>query len=77
MAPIKTIVATFVSTKLLFDMWVMHHRMPQFIISDKNAKFTTGFWKHLFQEVGMKLSFSMVFHPLNDGQIESINMVLN
>jgi ABC-type arginine/histidine transport system permease subunit len=43
MAPIKTIVTTFVSTKLFFDMWVMHHGMPQFIISHRDAKFTTSF----------------------------------
>jgi hypothetical protein len=34
MAPKKTIV-TFYSTKLFFDMWVRHHGMLQFIVSDK------------------------------------------
>jgi hypothetical protein len=77
MVPIKTIATTFDTTKLFFNVWVMHHKMPQFIISNKDAKFTIGFWKHLFQKVGTKLSFSLVFHPENDGQIESVNMVLN
>jgi hypothetical protein len=48
MAPIKTITTTFDSVKLFFDMWVRHHMMPQFIISDRDAKFMTGFYKHLF-----------------------------
>jgi hypothetical protein len=69
------ITTTFDSTKMFFNMWVMHHKMPQFI--NKDAKFTMEFWKHLFQKVGTKLSFSMVFHPQNDGQIEIVNMVLN
>jgi len=43
MAPPKTIVTTFDSVKLFFDMWVKHHRMPQFIVNDKNAKFITDF----------------------------------
>ncbi len=54
---------TFDSIKLLFNMWVKHRRMPQFIVSDRDAKFTTSFWKHLFQ----KLSFNMTFYPqIND-----------
>jgi hypothetical protein len=77
MAPIKTIATTFDSTKLFFDMWVKHHRMPQFIINDKNVKFTVNFLKHLFQKVGMKLLFNMTFHPRTDGQIKRVNGVLN
>jgi hypothetical protein len=43
MAPTKMIATTFDSTKLLFDMWVRHHVMPQFIISDRDVKFMTSF----------------------------------
>jgi hypothetical protein len=48
MAPTKMVMITFDSTKLFFDMWVRHHDMPQFIVSDRDAKFTMDFWKHLF-----------------------------
>jgi hypothetical protein len=41
--PIKTIATTFDLAKSLFDMWVRHHEMPQFIVSDRNAKFMVGF----------------------------------
>jgi hypothetical protein len=58
-------------------MWVRHHGMPQFIVSDKNTKFMAGFWKHLFQKVGMKLSLNMAFHPQTNGQIERVNEMLN
>ncbi len=43
MAPIKTIVTTFNLVKMFFNMWVKYHGMPQFIISDRDAKFTMGF----------------------------------
>jgi hypothetical protein len=44
-------------------MWVKHRRMPQFIINDRDVKFTMNFWKHLFR----KLSFNMTFYPqIND-----------
>jgi hypothetical protein len=70
-------VTTFDWTKLFFDMWVKHHGMPQFIVNDGDAKFMMGFWKHLFQNVGTKLSINMTFHPQTNGQIERFNGVSN
>jgi hypothetical protein len=43
MVPTKTIATTFNLTKFLFNIWVKHHGMLQFIISNKNAKFLVGF----------------------------------
>ncbi len=43
MVPRKTIATTFDSTKLFFDMWIRHHVMLQFIISDRDVKFMTSF----------------------------------
>jgi hypothetical protein len=43
MVPIKMVATTFNLTKFLFDIWVKHDGMPQFIISNKNAKFLVGF----------------------------------
>jgi hypothetical protein len=43
MVSINTIAKTFDSAKLFFDMWVRHHGMPQFIISNRDAKFMTNF----------------------------------
>ncbi len=77
LAPTKTIVKIFNLAKLFFDMWVKYHGMLEFIVSDKNTKFMVGFWKHLFRKAGMKLSFSMAFHPQTNGQIERVNGVLN
>jgi hypothetical protein len=47
MALTKTIGTTFDSIKLFFNMWVKHCGMTQFIVSDRDTKFTIGFWKHL------------------------------
>jgi hypothetical protein len=58
-------------------MWVKHHGMPQFIVSDRNVKFTVGFWKHLFRKVGEKLLFNMTFHAQINGQTKRVNGVLN
>jgi hypothetical protein len=67
MVPIKTVMTTFNSMELFFDMWVRHHEMPQLIVSNTYAKFIPSFWKHLFQKVGTKLFFSTTFHTKTNG----------
>ncbi len=55
--------------KLIFDMWIRHHGMPQFIISDKDTLLLEG-----QDEI---IIFSIVFHPQIDGQIKRVNGVLS
>jgi hypothetical protein len=42
-APIQIITTTFKSIIFFINMWVKHHGMPQFIVSDRNVKFMVGF----------------------------------
>jgi hypothetical protein len=39
------------------------HGFPKTIISHRDAKFTSSFWKILFVGLGTLLEFSMAFHP--------------
>ncbi len=39
----KTIVTTFDMEKIVIDMWVSNHNMPQFIVNDRDAKFMAEF----------------------------------
>jgi hypothetical protein len=41
------------------------HGLPKTIISDRDAKFTSSFWKILFASLGTQLAFSMAYHPQN------------
>jgi hypothetical protein len=52
------------------------HGFPKTIISDRDAKFTSNFWKGLFTGLETQLEFSMAYHPQTDGQIERVNKVL-
>ena len=61
---------------LFFDRIVSQHGLPQVIVSDRDAKFLSLFWKNLFQLMGTKLKMSTSHHPQTDGQTERMNRVL-
>lgn len=52
------------------------HGLPKVIISDRDIKFTSTFWRTLFAELGTQLSFSTTYHPQTDGQTERVNQVV-
>lgn len=52
------------------------HGFPKAIISNHDAKFTSNFWKGLFQELGTQLNFSMAYHLQTDDQTKRVNQVL-
>eukprot|EP00253_Pinus_taeda_P020204 PITA_20204 len=52
------------------------HGLPKTIISDRDVKFTSAFWKTLFAELGTQLNFSTAYHPQTDGQTERVNQMV-
>jgi len=52
------------------------HGLPKIIISDRDPKFTSKFWKSLFKTLETQLRFSTAFHPESDGQTERLNQTL-
>jgi hypothetical protein len=49
------------------------HGVPKTIVSDKDPKFTSNFWKGLFKGFGTNMNFIITYHPKSDGKTKRFN----
>ncbi|XP_038876706.1 uncharacterized protein LOC120069092, partial [Benincasa hispida] len=52
------------------------HGVPVSIVSDRDPRFTSSFWKSLQAALRSQLNFSTTFHPQTNGRTERLNQTL-
>ena len=61
---------------LYLEQIVRLHGVPVSIVSDRDTRFVSQFWKSLHKALGTKLNFSTAYHPQSDGQSERTIQIL-
>ena len=65
--PVKTTYSASEVAQVFIKETLRLHGFLKNIISNKDAKFTSKFWKELFACLGTKLAFSTSYHPQKSG----------
>ncbi|GJP51223.1 hypothetical protein CLOM_g10392 [Closterium sp. NIES-68] len=74
--PTHTTARTEETAQLFVRYIVSQHGIPTTLISDRDPKFTSKFWKELMSLLGTKLAMSSAYHPQTDGQTERLNQIV-
>ena len=71
--PIKTMTTATELLWLFVKEIVRLHGLPKSIVSDRDSKFTSRWWREVHRLLGAKLLMSTSFHPETDGTTEQVN----
>ncbi|KAG4202220.1 hypothetical protein ERO13_A05G320708v2 [Gossypium hirsutum] len=74
--PVRTNYSLDKLAELYISKIVKLHGVPISIISNRDSRFTSRFWKKLQEALGTKLNFSTIFHLQTGGQSERVIQIL-
>ncbi|GMF44521.1 unnamed protein product [Phytophthora fragariaefolia] len=64
------------AAQLFMDNVFRHHGLPEAFVSDRDPRFVSHCWQHLFRLLGTRLDMATADHPQTDDQTERVNRVL-
>ncbi|UTT96706.1 hypothetical protein NDA17_003407 [Ustilago hordei] len=76
LAPTHKTVTAKQTAVLLYRHMVRLFGYPDHMVSDRGRQFISGAWKAFAEQMGVKHSLSMAYHPQTDGQTERVNQVI-
>ncbi|KAJ1598737.1 hypothetical protein NDA14_007955 [Ustilago hordei] len=76
LAPTHKTVMAKQTAVLLYGHMVRLFGYPNHMVSDRGRQFISGAWKAFAEQMGVKHSLSMAYHPQTDGQTERVNQVI-
>ncbi|KAH7621119.1 putative Transposon Ty3-I Gag-Pol polyprotein [Nannochloris sp. 'desiccata'] len=62
--------------EVFFNNVFRHYGLPSIIISDRDPRFTSNFWRALMDHLGISLHMTAAYHPQSDGQAERHNRTI-
>jgi len=68
--PIRETSSSEVLAEIYVKEVVARHGVPISIVSDRDTRFTSHFWRKFQEEMGTRLNLSTAYHPQTDGQSE-------
>jgi len=74
--PVKSTFKAINIAKIFMKEIFRLHGIPKMVISDRDVKFTSAFWKELFAGLNTNLNFSTIYYPQMDGQTERTNQII-
>ena len=74
--PVKKTIKAHHMAKLFISQIFKYHGLPTSIVSDRDFRMTSLFWRGLFENLGTRLNFSLAYHPQTDGQSEIVNSTI-
>ncbi|KAJ1602937.1 hypothetical protein NDA14_002155 [Ustilago hordei] len=76
LAPTHKTVMAKQTAVLLYGHMVRLFGYPDHMVSDQGRQFISGAWKAFAEQMGVKHSLSMAYHPQTNGQTERVNQVI-
>ena len=73
LAPTTTSVTAHEYAQIMLERVYAHHGMPSDVVSDRDPRFTSDFYKEFCTLLGIRQNMSVAFHPQTDGQTERMN----